>query len=142
MTMARTSDPSRKNLVSEWTEAFNRRDLHGMLMRLDRDVDFHPSIVSGVRRRYRGHEGVQDWFAQLVQAPQAFRVVLREVSDVGPNVTLAAGSLTLPGAPDAGPFFALHQIRDGVIVAIHEYVTGHELVELIGRNRLGAAAAA
>lgn len=135
ITTRKAKQPTRQSLVWEWIEAFNRRDLHGMLTRLDRNVDFHPSCVSGIDRTYRGHEGVRAWFAQLARSPQPFRVVLREVRDVGTDMTLAAGSLAVPGAGDVGPFFALHQIRQGLIVAAHEYVTGHELVELIGRNR-------
>ena len=54
-----------ERVVSRWVDAFNARDLDGMLACLAADVDLHPLRLSGLRASYRGHDGVREWFAQL-----------------------------------------------------------------------------
>ena len=59
----RTSLPvvhSPERTVSWWFDAFNARDLDGMLMLLHPRVDFHPVKLGGLVGPCRGHEGVED----------------------------------------------------------------------------------
>ena len=41
-------------LVTRWVDAFDARDVEGMLVCLDPDVRFHPLRLDGLDRSYRG----------------------------------------------------------------------------------------
>ena len=49
-------------LVSRWVDAFNARDLDGILACMDAEVRFFPLRLSRLGRFYRGHDGVRQWF--------------------------------------------------------------------------------
>ncbi len=54
--------------VRRWFDAFNSRDLKGMLACMHPHVDFHPLRLHGIDASYRGHRGVSAWFAGLRRA--------------------------------------------------------------------------
>jgi ketosteroid isomerase-like protein len=120
-----------ETIVVRWVDAFNARDLDLMLALLAPDVDFHPLRLSGLASRYRGHGGVQEWFRRSRRLRHEHQIVLSEVRDVGQRV-FAAGSLSLGGEPDTGPFCALHRVRDGLIVAVRQYLTDPDMIERLG----------
>jgi ketosteroid isomerase-like protein len=121
-----------EEVVSRWVDAFNQRDLDGMLRRLDADVDFHPLRLSGLRGSYRGHDGVREWFANLKRLRHEHRIVLSEARAVAGGSVFAVGSLSLAGEPDIGPFCALHRIDDRLIAATHQYLTDPDMIERLG----------
>lgn len=121
-----------ETIVSRWVEAFNARDLDGMLVLLDARVVFHPLRLSGLRGSYGGHEGVREWFDRLTRLRHEHRIVLSEARAVGVGQVFAAGSLSLAGEPDIGPFCALHRFDGGLIVAAHHYLTDPEMIERLG----------
>ena len=53
--------------VRRWFDAFNSRNLEGMLACMDAHVDFRPLRLHGVEAIYHCHTGVRDWFVDLVQ---------------------------------------------------------------------------
>ena len=54
-----------ETVLTQWVEAFNARNLDGMLSCLSVGVEFHPLKLGGARDCYHGHRGVREWFAQL-----------------------------------------------------------------------------
>jgi len=121
-----------ESVVSRWVDAFNARDLDGMLGCVAANVDFHPLRLSGIAASYRGHDGVQEWFARLRQLRHEVRIVLHETREVGQDRVLAAGSLSLAGDSNVGSFCALHQLDGDLIVAVHQYLTDPEMIESLG----------
>jgi SnoaL-like domain len=121
-----------ETIVSRWVDAFNARDLDGMLDCLAVGVDFHPLRLGGLNASYRGHDGVRDWFAQLRRQHQEHRIVISEARCVGSDQVLAVGSLSLAGMPDIGPFCGLHRFADRLIVTVHHYLTDPEMIEQLG----------
>jgi SnoaL-like domain len=59
------------------------RDVEGMLAHLDPEVRFHPLRLSGLDGSYRGHDGVQRWFARQTQLHHDYAIVLSEVCGSG-----------------------------------------------------------
>jgi len=45
-----------EELVSQWIDAFNLRDLDGMLDCMSPEVRFYPLRLSGLERFYQGHD--------------------------------------------------------------------------------------
>ena len=121
-----------ETIVSRWVEAFNARDLDGMLVLLDVRVAFHPLRLIGLRGSYGGHDGVREWFAQLTRLRHELRIVLSDARGVGEGQVFAAGSLSLAGGPDIGPFCALHRLDGGLIVAAYHYLSDPDMIERLG----------
>jgi hypothetical protein len=113
-------------------DAFNARDLDGMLACLARHVDFHPLRLSRIAASYHGHDGVREWFAQVRQRHDAYRIVLRETRASDGGLVVASGALSLTEDGDIGPFCALHRIDAGLIVAVYQYLSEPDMIEFLG----------
>lgn len=124
--------PSHEKIVVSWVDAFNARDIAGILAVLADDVEFHPLRFGGIAASYRGHDGVREWFARLRTLRHEHRIVLDEVRELDAGRAFASGSLSLAGASDLGPFFALYRLDRGLIVAAHQYHTDHAMAESVG----------
>ena len=124
--------PAPDALVLGWVDAFNERDLEGMLARFDPAVRFHPLRLGGLDRSYLGHDGVRRWFARGTQLRHEHLIVLSDVRGAGDGKVLAVGALTLAGNFALASFCALHRIADGLIVAAHQYLTDPDMLEHLG----------
>lgn len=116
-------------MVSEWVEAFNERDLDGMLDRMSPRVDFHPLRLGRVDGAYHGHDGVRQWFEQLVAEERQHSLDVSEFRDAGKDRVIAMGNLRLDHQADAVPFWALDRFSAGLIVAAHHYLTDADILE-------------
>ena len=121
-----------EKVVVRWVEAFNAHDLDGMLACLAEDVDFHPLRLRGIDGRYRGHDGVREWFANLRRSRHEHQIVVSETRDLGGGRVLASGSLSLGGPVDVGSFCAVNRIHDGLIVGAHHYLSDANMMERVG----------
>ncbi len=119
-------------IVARWVEAFNARDLEGMLACLAHDIALHPVKLIGLEASYRGHNGVRSWFAQLQRHRYAHAIVLSDLRDLGDGRVFATGSLSLREGPEIAPFSGLHRVADGVTVRAHHYLTDPEMIEQLG----------
>jgi hypothetical protein len=125
-----TASPER--VVSRWVEAFNARNLGGMLACLTPDVALHPVKLSGIEARYRGHNGVWCWFAQLRRHHYTYTISLSDVQDLGDGRVFASGSPSLAESPDVTPFSAFHRLVDGLTISAHHYLTDPDMIEQLG----------
>ncbi len=109
--------------VRRWFDAFNSRDLEGMLACMHPHVDFHPLRLPGLSGNYQGHQGVGEWFAGLQEMEHRHRVELSQASAVGSGRVIASGTLT--AANSAGPtsFWALERLEAGLIVAARHHLS-------------------
>ncbi len=119
-------------LVRQWVDAFNARDLEGMLARLDPEVRLHPLRLRGLDGSYDGHDGVQRWFVRLRQLRYEYVIVLSDVHGSGNAKVLAVGSLRLGGNFETASFCALHRIAGGLIAAAHHYLSDPDMLEHLG----------
>ncbi len=126
------SPVSQETIVSRWVDAFNARDLDGIVGVLAGNVDFHPLRLPGIAASYRGHDGVREWFTRLRYLHHEYRIVVRETQELGDGRVFATGSLSLAGESDIGPFCALHRLDRGLIVAAHQYLTDPDMIESLG----------
>jgi hypothetical protein len=109
--------------VRRWFDAFNSRNLEAMLACMDAHVDLRPLRLRGIESVYRCHDGVRDWFADLVQLEHLHRIELSKVQASSGGEVIAAG--TLSAAEPRGPssFWAVDQLQDGLIVAAHHFLS-------------------
>ncbi len=115
-----------------WVNAFNARDLDGMLSCLHPDVDFRPLKLTGLDGAYRGHDGVRSWLAELNALRYAHSIDLSDVRGASGGKLLAIGDLSVWGQDALVPFCALHQVREELIVAARHYLSEPDRVARLG----------
>jgi hypothetical protein len=90
---------SQENLdrFNEAMEAFNRRDVGGLLRVMDPEIQFEPQQAA-LQGTYVGHEGVGEWLADLVQhyEIESGHVDYADIRDLGDRV-LGIGTLRFTG---------------------------------------------
>lgn len=114
-------------------EAFNRRDLDGMLALTHADVEIEPRLV-GMEGGYRGHGGVRRWWSDLLEGFPDYTVEVQDVRAVG-EMTLArirgrghgAGS----GTPVVETWWQSIRWRDGRCVWWRNFATEAEAREAV-----------
>jgi ketosteroid isomerase-like protein len=80
----RRTAPETLDLIREGVEAFNRRDLEGMLETMDPEIELVPlrGAIEGIA--YHGHEGVRNYMKDMAndwQDSQIEIAALRELGD-------------------------------------------------------------
>ena len=120
-----------ERVVSEWVDAFNERDLDGMLARVNPDVLFHPLRVNGTAHSYLGHDGMRRWFAEILHREHPHRIGLESIAGLADGRILAAGTVLVENEAGA-PFSGLYEIDNGVIVCAYHYFTPAETLFQIG----------
>jgi ketosteroid isomerase-like protein len=103
--------------VRRWFDAFNFRDLEGMLACMDAQVDFRPLRLHGIDDAYHCHGGVRDWFADLARMEHHHRIDLSKVHASSDGEVIAAGTLSAADPGSTSSFWAVDQFRGGLIVA-------------------------
>jgi ketosteroid isomerase-like protein len=92
---------SRENVegAQAWVAALNRGNLNALLAIADPSVEYvsYLASLSGGAGAYRGHEGIRQFFRDLAEAWEWFRVSVDEFRDLGTCV-LMVGSLRAKGA--------------------------------------------
>ena len=78
-------------------EAFNARDLDAWIALMDEDVEIESRFSRIGNAFFRGHEMVQQWWADLADAWEYLDVQLEQVRQVGPDQTLALIHLAAKG---------------------------------------------
>ncbi len=81
---------SRANVevVQRWVDAYNRRDIDGLIALTDPDAELRTRFVA-IESVFRGHEGIRAYFEGLDEAYDHFEVVPIEFIDAGAAVVFA-----------------------------------------------------
>lgn len=109
--------------VRRWFDAFNSRDLEGMLACMHPHVDFHPLHLHGLSASYEGHQEVGDWFAGLEEMGYDHRVELTQTTAVGSNRVIAAGTLTAREPAGPASFWVLTRFESDLIVSSRHHLS-------------------
>jgi ketosteroid isomerase-like protein len=128
-------------------EAFNRRDLDGILRLLSDDIEYRmPLDPMGVHPVFRGRQGVSRFYTTVWDGFDEFRIDVESVDELTGGVLVAGGSVTArpPGGP-ATTFRFSHfwKIADGraVAVSFHDAVNPLTLLETASARPEGATEA-
>jgi ketosteroid isomerase-like protein len=112
-------------------QAFEDRDLDGVLALLDDDVEAVP-ILAGMEGGYHGHDGIRRWWANLLGTFPDFHAEIRELRDLG-DVTLAVLRLRGRGAgsdtPVDAPAWQVTRFRDGKCIGWRVYTSEREALD-------------
>ena len=113
-------------LVARWVEAFNVRDLPGMLSYTAPSIVFKPLRLHGVERTYIGHDGIARWLERLLRLGLDYQVQLDHLSTPAIGTVLATGRLNLEGLTSAAPAWGVYSIENELIVLARHYLGDEE----------------
>ncbi len=126
--------PDNVELTRRGFEAFNERDLEGLVAALDDDVEMFP-VLAAMEGGYNGHDGVRRWWSVLLASFPDISVEVLEVRDLG-EVTIAVVRVAGHGAESDTPFDAtvwqVHRWRDGKCTRWDAYSSESEALEALG----------
>lgn len=109
-------------VVAGWIEAFNARDLEGMLARMRPRVELHPLQLADVNGVYRGHPGVREWFEHLMEGHRDQSLVPSKFRHAGTGRLITVGQLRLDRDSDPRPFRFLDIFNRGRIAASYHFL--------------------
>jgi hypothetical protein len=128
---ASASALAQKAMILRWANAFNARNLDGLLDCLHPEVEFHPLKLVGIDCLYLGHDGVRGWFDRLGELRYSHRIELSRICDGREGDLVAIGVLHVPGHGAVAPFCATHRIDDGLIDFARHFPREPDLVERV-----------
>lgn len=115
-------------------EVFNRRDLDGALALMDDAVEIEPRL-GALEGDYRGHEGVRQWWANLLDFLPDYTAEVEELHDLG-EMTLGRIRGRGHGAASAAPvvetWWQSIRWRDGKCIWWRNFATEAEALEAMG----------
>jgi ketosteroid isomerase-like protein len=119
-------------------EAYNRKDVEGLLAGLDTEVEWRPVlpvVLGGRTTVYRGHDGIREMLRDLDEILEERHLDFSEIHDVG-NRVVAVGRLTIrgraSGVPTESPFGWLGEFSNGKATRIRTYLSPDEALEIAG----------
>jgi len=119
-------------VVTAWFEAFNVRDLDGMLERFDDEIVFRPLRFPGVQPSYVGHAGIREWFAAVTGGGHVHRIEAERFSRTEDGRLLVAGKVSLASVAGIAPFSGLYEFEGGRIRRAIHYFTPVAVLDRLG----------
>ncbi len=114
-----------------FVEAFNRRDAEGLVALCDPEIVFHPTVLVGDRRNYRGHDGMRRWVAELETSESKHQVRVREARALDDGFALLTEVL-LDGVV-VSPSAMTARLGDSGRIEARAYLSDEETLERLGR---------
>lgn len=119
-------------VVTAWFDAFNLRDLDGMLDRFAEEIEFRPLRFPGVEPSYVGHAGIREWFAAVTEGGHVHRIEAESFSRTEDGRLLVAGKVSLASVGGIAPFSGLYEFEDGRIRKAIHYFTPVAVLDRLG----------
>jgi ketosteroid isomerase-like protein len=120
-----------EDVLREYVEAFNRREVEEMIVLADPAIECYPSAVAGSRRKYVGHEGMRHWMRDVVALGEGHTAVAREVRRLENDRWALLGELTVGHEP-VTPFVLLARVNEGLIIEEREYLSEETMLRELG----------
>jgi ketosteroid isomerase-like protein len=116
---------------------FQRRDLDAFLAFMDPELEFTSRVIPVAGDvHYRGHDGIREWWKDLLTVFPDFQVEAIEIRDLGGEWTVVAARVSGRGADSDAPFeqpiWQAVQWRDGKVVCWATFDTEAEALKAVG----------
>ena len=120
------------------TEAYNRRDVDGLLETLDPEVEWHSALLipfGGAATVSRGHDGVRELLAEVYEALADIHLDYSEIRDLGDRI-VGIGHIRTRGKQSGAvtemAFGTVTDMKDGKGIRIWTYLDPEEALEAAG----------
>ena len=124
-------------------DAFNRRDVDGLIATLDPEMEWHPLLGELGGGVYRGHDGVRRLVSEINDTWEEFRVELEDVVDAGEVMFVFSrshGRGRSSGLEANVAFITVMEIREGRFLRGRSFASLDEALAAAGLQELPAAA--
>jgi ketosteroid isomerase-like protein len=123
-------------VVRRWIDAYNQRDIEGLLDLSDPDIEFR-SIFAGIESggAFRGRAGVYEYFKAIEDAYETFQVPPDEFVDAGAAVLCHARAVWTgkgSGASDQTRIFVAVWLRAARVMRVETFTERAEALEAVG----------
>ena len=119
-------------------DAWNRRDVEGMLADVDPDIEWRPYLASVAGEPAYGHDEVRAFLTEFSENWETFRVEIEELFDAGDHVVtfvyVRARGRGSGAEVDLRPGHHLF-FRDGLLLSITTYLERAEALAAAGIDR-------
>lgn len=128
-------------LADRFADAFNRRDADGLIAQSDPEITFYPTVLVGVIREYRGHEGIRRWLADLDQIGAEHVADVREVRPLDDRHFIVRSDVLLDGEIVGDSAMMVRLTTTGTIAEAHTYLLdeSHSRLDGAGSSRRARA---
>jgi ketosteroid isomerase-like protein len=125
-------DAATRALVDRWVTAFNARDSEALVALTTGDIEFHPSVLVGTGRLYKGHDELRAWVGDVAatrfeHTAEPFAVRRTAAGDI-----VMSGEIIVGGEP-ASAFTMLFRLRDGKVCAAWSFLSDERTLLATGR---------
>jgi len=121
-----------ETIAHRFIDAFNRRDVDGLLALSDTDIEFHPTTLVRGQRVYHGHDGLRRWMAELRSSGLEHRVRVLHVR-VLDDASFLMVSEVHGGSDAATPSAMIARLTErGEIVEARAYLSDEQLLIQLG----------
>jgi ketosteroid isomerase-like protein len=131
----------RLEAMQRGTEAFNRRDVEGVLEEVDGEIEWQDAfqvLLGGEATTVYGHEGVRDLMREQDEVFAELAVEYSEARYVGDKLVTIGVLRTRgkqSGAATESPLATVVEFKDGKGVRIRTYLDPNEALEAAGLSR-------
>lgn len=120
-----------RELVLEWTSAFNRRDLDGLIALADPEIAYQPTILAHGQRVYHGHDGLRMWLSDIARADAHHTVTVTQTR------FSTTGRLTVFGDiidedEVISPYAMLLRLSGRLVIEAHAYLSDEPMMQSLG----------
>jgi hypothetical protein len=123
---------SREKIARQFIDAFNRRDVEGLVVLCDPDVEFRPTSLVADHEVYRGHDGLRRWGADLVASGLEHQARVREIRMLDEDGFLAITEVLLDDELVSPSAMLARLGEGGGIVELDAYLTDEETLGQVG----------
>ena len=120
------------------TEAYNRRDVDGLLKTLDPEVEWYSALLipfGGAATVSRGHDGVREMLVEVDEALAEIHLDYSEIQDLGDRV-VGIGRIRTRGKQSGAvtemAFGTVTDMKNGRAIRIRTYLDPQEALEAAG----------
>jgi hypothetical protein len=125
-----------EEVIRRGYEAINRGDVVAMKQLVDADVELHSRFGAVAGRVYRGHEGIDRWYADMQESFGEVEQLPERFIEVDAERTIAVvhfrGKGRGSGAEVDQRFAVICTVRDGKGVKLETYASLDEALEVAG----------
>jgi hypothetical protein len=118
-------------LGNRWVKAFNRRDADGLIVLADTDIEFHPTVLSGGRNVYHGHDGLRRWLKDVATTNFQHRAQPTTIRCSAAGDVLITGKIML-GKDAVSPFSMRMRLKDGKVIEAYAFLSDEALLTSLG----------
>jgi SnoaL-like protein len=128
----RAARVSVETIGRRYVDAFNRRDIEGLVALSHSAIEFRPTMLVGARRRYDGHEGLRRWFEEMGGSEIEIQIRVSEVRALGDDGFLVLSEILLDDKLVSPAAMLARLAGDGRIIEARSFLTDEEMLRQVG----------